>query len=244
MVGAETVGYALGTLGMLAGVVVGLALLRTDQRDRGRFAVLLVIPGFAALAYLTMLLDVGTVTANGYTFPVPRYVDWAVTTPVLVGYVGYVAGADRKTLVGTVMADVLMIALGLVAVVAPPPFRWVAFGLSATCHLALLVVLYRVFPRSAADQPLRRRQLFDLLQNHVGLLWLAYPVIWLASPAGIDAVSAVGVALIITYIDVIAKTPYLYFIWAHRAAFDADGPGASDAATDRSDDRPAVAGGD
>jgi sensory rhodopsin len=239
MVDPETAAYAFGTLGLLAGVVVGVALLRAEQRDRGRFGVLLVIPGFAALAYLVMFLGVGTVTASGYTFPVPRYVDWAVTTPVLVGYVGYVAGADRRVVVGTAVVDALMIALGLAAVLAPPPLRWVAFGLSATCHLGLLGVLYGVFPRAAADQSVRRRQLFDLLQNHVGLLWLAYPVVWLAGPAGLDLVSAVGITLVVTYADVVAKTPYLYFVWAHRSAFDAEGSGE---ATADSGDRSAVAG--
>ena len=64
-----------------------------------------------------------------------------------------------------------------------------------------------------------RRRLFKILQNHVGLLWIAYPVIWLASPVGLSVVGAVGTSMIIAYLDAVAKTPYVYFIWRERFGF-------------------------
>jgi sensory rhodopsin len=81
------------------------------------------------------------------------------------------------------------------------------------------VGLYRILPTSAAKLSTERRRLFDLLQNHVGLLWIAYPVVWLVGPPGLNLVAPAGVEIIIPYLDVVAKVPYVYFIYVHRRAF-------------------------
>ena len=220
MFDAVTVSYAASAGALLVGVVVALALLADDavERGRGQFAWLLVIPGFAAVSYLLMAAEIGIVTVDGESVYLLRYVDWLVTTPVLVGYVGYVAGAPRKWIVGVALADAAMILTGLGATLATGVGTWVGFGLSAGFHAVLLGVLYLVFPRYAKRHPDRRR-LFNVLQNHVGLLWIAYPLIWLASPVGLSAVGAVGTSMIIAYLDAVAKTPYVYFVWRERFGF-------------------------
>ncbi len=215
-----TIFFSLSVVGLLAGVGIVYALLRdeTVSNERGQFAWLLVIPGFAAFAYVLMTLRVGVVEVNGNQVFLFRYIDWLVTTPVLVGYVGYVAGAPRKWIVGVAAADALMILTGLGATLVTGIATWIGFGLSAGFHLALLGILYLQFPKYAAQHPERYR-LFKLLQNHVGLLWIAYPLVWLTSLAGFGYLSVVGMAMIIAYLDVVAKTPYVYFVWRERLSF-------------------------
>lgn len=217
---AITVAYSLAVVGLLAGVGVVAAMLRDDRidSDRGAFAWLLIIPGFAALSYLLMALEIGVVEVDGNSVYLFRYVDWIVTTPVLVGYVAYVAGAPRKWIVGVGLADALMIVVGLGGTLVTGIATWIGFGVSAGFHAVLLGILYLVLPRFASQHPERRR-LFKILQNHVGLLWIAYPVVWLVSLAGVGYVGAVGTALIIAYLDVVAKTPYVYFVYRERFCF-------------------------
>jgi len=240
MVAVDTLAYSLGVFGLLVGLAVVVALLRTDRAESGGFRYLLVIPTFAALSYAAMALGIGTVPVEGYAFPVPRYVDWLVTTPVLLGYIGYVAGSSRRLILGAAGVDAVMILLGLGANLVTGPPRWGLFAVSSLCYLGLLGVLYGLFPRDAADRSEERRQLFDVLQNHVGLLWVAYPVVWLAGPAGLGYVSALGVLLVITYLDVVAKTPYVYFVWQNRAAFPTDDRDGSPRRSEETD-APAVA---
>jgi len=218
-----TAAYALAVLGFVVGVALAARLATVDDADteRGKFAYLLIIPGFAGLMYILMALDVGVVTVGSETIVVPRYVDWLVTTPLLVGYVGYVAGAPGRWIAGVMAADAAMIATGGVATVTTGPTKWVFFAASAAFHLSLFYVLYGVFP-TYARQFAKRRGLFDLLQNHVGLLWLAYPLVWLVGAPGLGYVSAAGVSLVVAYLDVVAKVPYVYFVWNRRDSFDRD----------------------
>lgn len=210
--------YLVGTLGMLAGVPTCLRLLSENEAD-GQFGYLLLIPGFAALMYGLMALDIGAITVNGYHVPIPRYVDWLVTTPVLIGYTAYVAGASRKWILGAIVADVLMIGLGAWAVVATAPLQWVAFTLSALCQVVLLGVLYGVLPSYAENQPSERRRLARILRTHVGPLWLAYPVVWVFG-TGLQMISATATAIIFTFVDVTAKVPFVFFVYRVRHVFD------------------------
>lgn len=234
---AITVSYTISALGLLAGVGIVYALMQSDQVDasRGKFAWLFIIPGFAGLSYVVMAAEIGVVTVGGNEVYLFRYLDWVVTTPLLIGYVGYVAGAPRKWIVGVGAADALMILAGLGATLATGIATWIGFAISGGFHVVLLGILYLVFPKYAEENRERYR-LFKILQNHVGLLWLAYPLLWLASPAGFDYVSAVGAAMIIAYLDLVAKTPYVYFVWSERACFAADSISTDTAGTERTID--------
>ena len=217
---AVTASYAAGTVGLLIGVAIALKLLQDDtaDNDRGQFAWLIVIPGFAAISYLFMTLEIGTVSVGDNEVYLFRYIDWFVTTPILVGYAAYVAGAPRKWILGIGAADALMILVGLGASLTTGLATWAGFAVSGGFHLVLLGSLYFVLPKYVAENRQRYR-LFKILQNHVGLLWIAYPVVWLASPAGLSYVSVTGTAIIIVFLDVVAKTPYVYFVWKERRCF-------------------------
>jgi sensory rhodopsin len=211
-----TIVYAIGTLGMLCGVPPALRL--TGQEVGLDFDYLWAIPGIAALMYLLMTFDIGSAEFQGYHVPLPRYIDWALTTPLLVGYTAYVAGVEQAKAAWIAVADFLMIMFGVFAAAFPPPEQWVFFTLSALCHLALLIGLYVPVRNSAYRMSSSRRRLGRLLLNYIGLLWLAYPVVWVFGP-GLQVVSPEGLAVIITYLDVTAKVPFVYFIYRARNNF-------------------------
>ena len=215
-----TVAYWMAAVAFLGGVGITAALYAKleGSRARVRLAALAVIPGFAGLSYVGMALGIGTVTINGAELVGLRYVDWIVTTPLLVGFIGYAAGASRRAIGGVMVADALMIAFGAGAVVSGGTLKWVLFGVSSLFHVSLFAYLYVIFPRGIPDDPMQKG-LFSLLKNHVGLLWLAYPFVWLMGPAGIGFTGAVGAALTYAFLDVLAKVPYVYFFYARRQAF-------------------------
>ncbi|SFR38249.1 bacteriorhodopsin [Halorubrum sodomense] len=220
MTGAVTSAYWLAAVAFLIGVGITAALYAKleGSRARTRLAALAVIPGFAGLSYVGMALGIGTVTVNGAELVGLRYVDWVVTTPLLVGFIGYTAGASRRAIAGVMIADALMIVFGAAAVVSGGTLKWALFGVSALFHVSLFAYLYVIFPGGIPDDPMQRG-LFSLLKNHVGLLWLAYPFVWLMGPAGIGFTGAVGAALTYAFLDVLAKVPYVYFFYARRQAF-------------------------
>lgn len=216
--------YTMGAVALLIGTVPAIQLLGGDYRD-GRFGFILAIPVVAGISYVSMALGGGEVLFQGYPVPIERYADWLITTPILVGYAAYVAGMSRTWIIGAALADALMIVFGGVAVALAPPGQWIGFAASALCHLSLLGVLYGILPSYKKGQPSERRRLAGILQNHVGLLWIAYPIVWVFGP-GLQVISATAVGIIITFMDVIAKTPYVYFVYRARSVFEKEVPAA------------------
>ncbi|SHH21173.1 bacteriorhodopsin [Halobaculum gomorrense] len=222
--GLSSVVYGVGTLGMLLGIAVVGWLLRDETLDSGsgRFRVLLVIPAFAALSYASMTFGIGVFTINGYDVEGMRYLDWLVTTPVLVGYVGHVVDVDRSVVYGAAGLDATMILTGFVATTTTGMLRWGAFAVSSVAFLLMLYVMFVQYPRRANTTTPERKRLFLRLRNQVGVLWLLYPVIWLASPVGFGLVSTLGTAMLVTFMDVAAKVPYTWVVHEHRGIFGTD----------------------
>ena len=217
---AVTVAYGIAAAAFLVGIGIAarLYLSLDGSVHQLPLAGLAIIPGFAGLSYAGMALGLGAVEVGGTTLAGLRYVDWLVTTPLLVGYIGYVAGASRQSIAGIMIADALMIVVGAGAVVSDGLLKWGLFVVSSCFHLSLFGYLYVVFPRQVPDAPMQRG-LFSLLTNHIGLLWIAYPFVWLMGPAGLGYAGAVGVSLIYVFLDVLAKVPYVYFFYARRRIF-------------------------
>ena len=214
------VAYGTAAAAFLVGVGIVAALYASlgNSASRKQLAALAIIPGFAGISYVAMAFEIGTIVVNGTEFVGFRYLDWVVTTPLLIGFVGYVAGASRRTIAAVMVADALMIAFGAAGVVAGGTTKWVLFGVSSLFHVSLFGYLYVVFPRTVPDDP-TQQGLFSLLKNHIGLLWLAYPFVWLMGPEGIGFAGAVGISLTYAFLDVLAKVPYVYFFYVRREAF-------------------------
>jgi len=218
--------YTLGTVGMAVGVVVAVLGLASSRRavvagGTGRlvYGLLLWTCGVAALSYAGMALGVGSFVAAGGYVETLRYVDWALTTPVLVGVVGLLAGATRPTIAAAVVADVVMIAVGYAASVASGPAKWAGFLVSSAFFLGLAYYLFGPFGRTAASQSFRRRALFEKVRNLTGVLWFVYPAVWVLGPSGVDLMDVTTTAAVVTYLDVTAKTGYTLIVANSQGAF-------------------------
>lgn len=226
-----TTAYLIGLTGMLVGTLLVAGAYATD-RDPGagdgrgagdvRYPLLLVVPGVAALAYAVMAAGLLAFESSaGHTVYPARYVDWLLTTAVMVGYLTLLVDASRRLLALAVGTDALVIALGFVGTVAPAPWNYAAFGLAAAVFVVLLYLLFGPLTAAAAGRDRDTVALFGKLRNLSGVLWLIYPLVWLASPAGVGLLSLPAEALIVTILDVTAKVGFVTIVLNATGAFDA-----------------------
>jgi len=231
-------GYWLAVLGFAIGLGIVVTLLRSleDSPHKQALTYLTIIPGAAGISYVAMALNIGTVQINGLTLVVPRYIDWLVTTPLLIGFVGYVAGAPRRVIGLSMLADAAMVVTGSVAVVTTGPVRWTLFVVSSAFYVGLLYYLYIGFQKYLSDD-YAQVGLYTLLKIHIGLLWLAYPFVWIAGNNGFGFATTAGISLTYAFLDVFAKVPYVYFFYDRREYFT-----DSDALADEQGEAPDIDG--
>ncbi|MFB6210983.1 MAG: bacteriorhodopsin [Halobacteriales archaeon] len=204
-----TMTYAVGTAFMaIATIVLLTAMANASGRDRTLYAILAGIPGIAAVAYAVMTFGIGTLMVNGDTIFVPRYIDWLLTTVLLVLYVGMVANADTSVLAKLVAADVGVIGFGMVATFTTPPVKYGAFAVATVAFGALLYLLYGPVTAASESQPYRVTALAKKLRNMIGVLWLIYPIAWMTGPAALDLMNTGTMAVVVMYLDVVSKVGF------------------------------------
>jgi sensory rhodopsin len=224
MLGTATTWATLGAIGMALGTLPPLWGWRTNPDRRSHYLVLAGVTGVASVAYALMAVDIGTVSAAGRVVSIPRYVDWLITTPLILLFLSMLGGTDRGSLLRLVVADVVLLLLGGVAVVVAGPIRWVAFAGGVLLFGVLVYELYVRIPRQATFADERARTLFITLRNLTIALWTLYPIVWILAPSGVGLLTRDMTMLVVAYLDLISKAAFV--------ALGVDGLGALDTGVD------------
>lgn len=209
MIDLMPVWFWLGTLGMAAGTAVPLWRFVTQRRYRSYNAVLAAVTGFAAVAYLSMALGMGKISVGSSSLFLPRYVDWLVTTPLLVMYLGMLCQPERRVYAALVGVDVLVIGSGVVAGLLPSPYSYIAYLVGCVAYTGLLYLLLVVLPQQATMHGDRVDAVFTKLRNLTVVLWTLYPVVWILGPLGVGLLQAGTEVMVVTYLDLISKVGFV-----------------------------------
>lgn len=201
--------FWLGTLGMAVGTALPAWRLLTQRRYGTYYAVLAAVTGVAALAYLSMALGLGKVDVGSSVLYLPRYLDWLVTTPLLVLFLGMLCRAETRVYAALVGVDVLVIGAGVVAGVLPSPFSYVAYLVGCVAYVGLLYLLLVTLPRQATLHGDRVAAVFTKLRNLTVVLWTLYPVVWILGPLGVGLLQIETEVMVVTYLDLISKVGFV-----------------------------------
>lgn len=208
----------LGTAGMAIGAVIIAAVgFSLPNNERHHVTASFFVCAIAACAYLAMATGTGVVEIAGEQIFYARYIDWVVTTPLLllglltVGLAPLTGGGDaaraRNGLIGWVIgADVLMIATGLIASLrGDNSDKWIWYAISC---LFFLLVLWALFSPVKAHLDAASKPLFTKLLGILTVLWFIYPILWVLGTEGTGALSLTGEILVFAIIDVLAKVGF------------------------------------
>ncbi|MEH1839784.1 MAG: bacteriorhodopsin [Nostoc sp.] len=206
----------VGFIGMVIGSVYFGLKATTMRRKEGMEFPLesLFITLWAAAMYLTMILGETVLRDfNGQSEVfVGRYLDWVVTTPLLLLELGVIAGLRPKLIVGVIGADIFMILTGLIATLARTPNNYLWYIISSGAFLAILASLLTEFSVSAKRRNGKVNKLFQTLRNVLIVLWICYPIVWIFGPEGFRAIN-VGVETgLYAILDLCAKVGFGFIL--------------------------------
>ncbi|PWN30803.1 family A G protein-coupled receptor-like protein [Jaminaea rosea] len=189
-----------------------------SQRIAYRFRTIPVITAMinvtAAISYLAMATGLGGALTNErhdsrYSAKrevlVPRYIDWLITTPLLILDITLLAGMPLGEILIAIFADVTMIITGLIAGLHPDVrARWIFFAIS----VASMFYVFYTLVGSGRSYSYLRSQKVGSLYNQVSLallvVWSLYAVTFVLGE-GAGYVSADTEVLLFAVLDVIAK---------------------------------------
>ena len=210
----ETTWLTVGLIGLVIGAVAFAFLGNTLAEDKRHHAVVhFFVATIASVAYTAMLLDLGVTLNEGHRLLYARYVDWSLTTPLLLLSLATVAthGRDKErfTLLGGLIgADLMMVVTGTFAALATDWERWVWYTVSSGAFLAVAWLVWVPTRADAERQGSARAGLFVRLATVLTALWTIYPVVFLLGPEGVDAFGGGTETACYAVLDVVAKTGF------------------------------------
>ena len=179
----------------VACMVAGALLFKMWSRDPKRvpqyeYAVAIFIPVWSGLAYTAMALDMGTIEVAGRTVYLARYLDWVVTTPLLLFALGstgmFFRPLDKTTLATLMGLDVIMILSGLFADLAGEGLQqWFWYITGCVCLVLILSILWGRVRREAFAHNEEIGKAYTRLTTYFTALWFGYPLVWLLGPSGV-----------------------------------------------------------
>jgi len=209
---------AVGAVVLAAGTIPSVYFAFNDPENRTYYGILAAITGIATAAYTMTALGIGTIPVNGANFYAPRYVDWLLTTPLLILYMTLLCKPGKRLYGMLIGLDVALILLGTAAIFATGVLSMVLFGAGTAAYLGLAYLLVVTLPQNAAFETDRVAIVFTKLRNVTVVLWTIYPVVWLLAPVGFGLLQANTEMLVIVYLDTITKVGFAVFALLGRDA--------------------------
>ena len=113
-----------------------------------------------------------------------RYIDWFVTTPLLLLDLLLTSGMPTPTIAITILMDEVMVVTGLVGALTPTSYKWGywTFGTAAFLYVVYsLVFVGRTYAAALGPNPSRAFNSCGVLLIGV---WFLYPIAWGLSEGG------------------------------------------------------------
>ena len=202
-------GFAIMAIGSLT--IFAHGDKRREYRHHTQFHS--VVPFIAATAYLAMFLGTGVIEAGGSTLYLPRYLDWSVTTPILLAgliLTGLHEHPRHSTyILPAIVLDVIMIVTGLAAALTDDPTqKLIWFAWSCAAFAGVLYILWKPVRDVAADLGGGMETVYRRNLTFLTAVWLIYPLAFAAGPEWLGVIGGTGSLLLILVLDVTAKVIY------------------------------------
>lgn len=187
----QTNSHWLYVAGMAIGALYFWSLSRNPKGvPQSEYLVAIFIPIWSGLAYMAMALGQGKLEVAGRIVHYARYIDWMVTTPLLLLTLSWTAMQFVKkdwTLIGFLMStQIVVIMTGLIADLSAQ--NWVRYLWYICGTVAFLVILWGIWVplRSIANSQGRElARLYQKLIIYFTILWIGYPLLWIIGSSGL-----------------------------------------------------------
>ncbi|KAF2669845.1 family A G protein-coupled receptor-like protein [Microthyrium microscopicum] len=221
--------WAAFSMFALTTILILVAAYRKPARDRAFHYITAAITLVATIAYYSMASDLGfaitqvefvrgssLVSGRLRQIWYVRYIDWVITTPLLLLDILLTAGLPWPRILFVMLVDEVMIITGLVGSLTPSRYKWGYFTFGCAAMLYIFFTLIGPARRNAkllGDDVYRA---FLLTGVWTLGLWTLYPIAWGVSDGG-NVISPDSEMVFYGVLDVLAKIGFSgILLWAHR----------------------------
>jgi len=183
------------------------------------------INAIASLAYLTMACGYGATAINGQQFFFARYIDWSLTTPLMLLdliLLAHGSGAEVETICHIMSIDLLMIVGGLIgALQAGHGSSWIFFIFSMFFFIPIFY--YLLFDNEFKSKVVPTySEVYTKASWLTAIVWCGYPIVWVLHE-GTHSLSLDTAVIVYLILDTLAKSVWGFIITMGRESVESKG---------------------
>jgi len=141
-----------------------------------------------------------------------RYIDWSVTTPLLLLDLALLAGLNGADIIVAIVADIIMILTGLFAAFGHDGVqKWGYYAMGCIAYLVVVYLLAVGGRRTVKTKSASTAKFFASIGGFTLVLWTLYPIVWgLGDGSRILSVDSEIIAYAV--LDVLAKPVFGFWL--------------------------------
>ncbi|GAC93584.1 hypothetical protein PHSY_001149 [Pseudozyma hubeiensis SY62] len=218
--------WAVFSVMATTGLLTMVWSLKVSRGERAFHYLSAAILATASVAYFSMASDLGAtpvrVEFNNYgpalvdgqrptrSIWYARYIDWTITTPLLLLEILLVSGLPLSTVFITIFFDLVMIITGLIGSLVESTYKWGFYTMGCVAMFYVFWVIYGPGLKSASHlgDDFKKAYLYSSLV--LTILWTLYPVAWGLADGG-NVISPDGEMVFYGVLDLLAKPVFALF---------------------------------
>lgn len=215
--------WSVFSLMALTAIIIALLSMRQHPRDRTFHLLSISTLATASIAYFCMASNLGFAPIEvfqrgpgGRQFWYVRYIDWFITTPLLLTELLLTAGLPMNIILSTIFADLVMVVCGLIGGLVPSIYKWAFFVFGC---VAMLWVFWNILTGIKSSEKIggkQHRRVYLILAAWLLFFWCIYPIAW-GLCEGSNVISVTGEMIFYGILDIFTKPIFaLLFLFLHR----------------------------
>ncbi len=197
----------------------GLAFFVMSRQPRGvpryKYMIHIFVVIWSGLAYTALALGQGTTEVGGESVYFARYIDWVVSTPllllslVLTGH--YTLKLEGPITAGLLGSQVIMIVTGLVGDLSTGTARWVWYLAGCVALVIVLRLMWSELYVKAEEQGPELTQAYKGSAVFLSVQWLLYPTVWAIGSPGLGLISEAATSAFFIFLPIISKSGFAFY---------------------------------
>ena len=194
-------------------IIGGLYFYIQSRNPKGvpkyEYVIAILIAVWSGIAYFSIAIGQGFLEKPDQTVYFARYLDWVVTTPLLLLSLALTAmfytTKNIAIILSLVFSDVIMILSGLIADFSNNNIKYVWYSIGLVAFFIILYIIWVPLRNIADKSDIKLSQHYKIAAAYLTILWICYPTVWIIGPSGFGLTSELTDVLFFIVLPIFSK---------------------------------------
>ncbi|MGE6204851.1 bacteriorhodopsin [Guptibacillus hwajinpoensis] len=177
------------------------------------YVVAILITGWSGVAYLSIALGQGILERPEKTIYFARYLDWVVSTPLLLLSLAltamfYQSKINRTLIASLIAADIFMILTGLIADFSSESLKYIWYIMGLVALVIILVIVWGPLKKIADGSNEQLAKHYKRVAIYLTSFWVLYPTAWFFGSSGVGVTAGIIDTLAFIVLPIFSKVGF------------------------------------